>query len=504
MINFNVQNIINDTIFLEKNEINIIRSNILPYQIYNKSLNKLEKCIRRIIINNKIYGSGFLMALEKGDSPFYCLITNEHVISEDLIENEAEIIILYTEKEKLKIKLNKKERFIRNYGYLGIDATVIQIFPDKKEIKKKFFFKNNNLEILAKNNYEILKNKNVHILQYPGSKNILSYSQGEYVEIFNLNEFFHKASTQSGSSGSPIFVFYNDKIVIFGIHRGGKEDEKKNLGEFIYPIINSLKLDALFYKSKKFKGEVIKKNDKFIQQGELIIEKENEEKKNKKEKYIYVGELLNYSPNGKGILYQSIKYKGNKKKNRVKYCGDFVQGKYQGKGILYFDYKEKSYYEGEFNDNKRHGYGKYYLKNILKYEGEFKDDEYDGNGTIYYKDGSHYEGEFNKGKRNGEGIIFDKNNSILEKGEFEDGITPINGIIRQISQRQNLNELNNIFNQLFEAGRTILNIFGIEANFICENCGCYTDDHHLVEGSKWECHKCNSECENNCFLNILK
>jgi hypothetical protein len=108
MINFNVQNIINDTIFLEKNEINIIRSNILPYQIYNKSLNKLEKCIRRIIINNKIYGSGFLMALEKGDSPFYCLITNEHVISEDLIENEAEIIILYTEKEKLKIKLNKK------------------------------------------------------------------------------------------------------------------------------------------------------------------------------------------------------------------------------------------------------------------------------------------------------------------------------------------------------------------------------------------------------------
>ena len=91
----------------------------------------------------------------------------------------------------------------------------------------------------------------------------------------------------------------------------------------------------------------------------------------KKEKYIYVGELLNYSPNGKGILYQSIKYKGNKIKNRLKYCGDFVQGKYQGKGILYFDYKEKSYYEVEFNDNKRHGYGKYYLKNILKYEGEF-------------------------------------------------------------------------------------------------------------------------------------
>ena len=50
MINVSAQNIINDMIFLEKKEINIIRSNILPYQIYSKSLNKLEKCIRRIVI----------------------------------------------------------------------------------------------------------------------------------------------------------------------------------------------------------------------------------------------------------------------------------------------------------------------------------------------------------------------------------------------------------------------------------------------------------------------
>ncbi len=288
MINVSVQNIINDTIFLEKKEINIIRSNILPYQIYNKSLNKLEKCIRRIIINNKYYGTGFLMALEKGDTPFYCLITNEHVITEDLIESQAEIVILYTQKEKLRIKLNKKERFIRNYGYLGIDATVIQIFPEKKEIKKKYFFKNNNLEILARNNYEILKNKYVHILQYPGTENILSYSQGEYVGIFNINEFFHKASTQNGSSGSPIFVFCDNKIVIFGIHRGGKEKEQKNLGDFIYPIAHSLKINALFYKSKKFKGEVIKKNDTFIQKGELIIEKENEKKRKKKDMFMLV------------------------------------------------------------------------------------------------------------------------------------------------------------------------------------------------------------------------
>ena len=50
---------------------------------------------------------------------------------------------------------------------------------------------------------------------------------------------------------------------------------------------------------------------------------------------------------------------------------------------LYYKFKEKTYYEGEFKNNKRHGYGEYYLKNKLKYNGEFKDDEYDGRDNIF-------------------------------------------------------------------------------------------------------------------------
>ena len=67
-----------------------------------------------------------------------------HIISEDLIENNTEIEILYSQNtinEILKIKLNENERFIRNYGYLGVDATVIQIFPEKKETIKNVFSK---------------------------------------------------------------------------------------------------------------------------------------------------------------------------------------------------------------------------------------------------------------------------------------------------------------------------------------------------------------------------
>jgi len=492
MISYNGQNIVNDRIILEKNEANIIGSNILSYELYNKNLNKLQKSIRRIVINNKIFGTGFLMELEKDNAPFYCLITNEHVISEELIENKAEIKIFAqnNQREALKIELNQNERFIRNYGYLGIDAIAIEIFPEKNEINQDCFFKNDNIEKLSKDNYKILENKNIHILQYPGSGNELSISQGDYLGVYNINEFYHSASTESGSSGSPIFVFYDGQIIIFGIHRGGEEN--KNVGEFIYPLIYSLKINAIFDKSNRFKGEIIEKGNYCIQKGEFFLDEEKEKK--------YVGMLRKYKPNGKGTLY--IKGKRNNK-YKIKYYGDFVDGNFDGNGKIYYKYREISYYEGEFKDNKRHGYGKYYYKDKLKYEGEFKNDEYDGKGKIYYKDGSYYEGGFANGKKNGEGKIYDKTNHIIEEGEFENNIAPIIGMINQFTRKGNFNELNNTLNEIFSHGRAILKIFGIETRFTCENCGCSTDEHHLIGNSEWECHSCNKKCKNNCLRGLL-
>ena len=240
----------------------------------------------------------------------------------------------------------------------------------------------------------MLKDKSIHILQYPGSRNVLTFSQGDYLGIYNINEFFHSASTEPGSSGSPVFIFYEGKIVIFGIHRGKKENKK--LGDFIYPIILSLKINAFFDKSKLFKGEIIEEKDHCIQKGELKIKKG----------IIYIGELLRYKPNGKGTLYKcKERYK---KKYIIKYCGDFVNGNFEGNGKYFYNNKEKTYYEGEFKDNKRHGIGKYYIKNRLRYEGEFKDDEYDGQGIIYYQNKYYYKGGFAKGKLHGEGAIYKK------------------------------------------------------------------------------------------------
>ena len=343
-----------------------------------------------------------------------------------------------------------------------------------------------------------MEKNNIHILQYPGSGNKLSISQGAYLGIDNINEFYHSASTVPGSSGSPIFVFYDSTIIIFGIHRAGKEKENRNVGEFIYPLIHSLKINAYFEKTNIFKGEIIEENDHCIQKGELFIVKEKGKEKEKKIKY--VGMLKKYKPNGKGILYK--KCLGNNK-YKVKYCGDFVDGKFEGKGILYYKFKEKTYYEGEFKNNKRHGYGKYYLKAKLKYNGEFKNDEYDGKGTIYFLDGSYYQGGFTNGKKNGNGALYDNRNSIIEEGEFENNITPVNGMINQIAKKKSFKEIDDTINLFLSCGRPLLNLFGIETKFTCNNCGCSTDDHFYIGNSKWECRSCYKECKNNCMQGLL-
>ena len=99
---------------------------------------KVSKSICKIRIPNKV-GSGFLIKLYKENKPFYCIMTNEHVINKETIEGKNKIIVYYdNEFKRIEIELNKNERFIRDYQYMGIDVTIVEIL-DKDEINKEFF-----------------------------------------------------------------------------------------------------------------------------------------------------------------------------------------------------------------------------------------------------------------------------------------------------------------------------------------------------------------------------
>jgi hypothetical protein len=107
-----------------KNEELIMNSNIIQI---NNSIYDVCKSICKIIINSKV-ATGFLLKLYKRDEPFYCLMTNEHVITHDMVDNEEELEIFYdNQRRRNKIILNKEERFIRDYTFINIDAIVIEI-----------------------------------------------------------------------------------------------------------------------------------------------------------------------------------------------------------------------------------------------------------------------------------------------------------------------------------------------------------------------------------------
>ena len=87
-------------------------------------------------------------------------------------------------------------------------------------------------------------NKEIYIVQYPGG-NDLSYSEGKIKDVNNY-EITYDASTQTGSSGSPILL--KDTTEIIGIHKQGSNYKKENYGTLIYSFIQILN-----YKKKYLK-----------------------------------------------------------------------------------------------------------------------------------------------------------------------------------------------------------------------------------------------------------
>ena len=244
--------------------------------IMNSEIKKIDKWFCKVsksickIITSKNGGTGFLIKLYKGNKPFYCLMTNEHVILKEIIELKEKIEIYYdNEYERIEIELNKEERYIKDYKYMDIDVIIIEI---KKEdnINKDYFLLPN---IEYKNIKEEYENKVIYIPQYPEGCE-LSNSKGRIKEINNY-EFSNLASTKKGSSGSPIFL--EGTIKVIGIHKQGSKYNNENYGNFIYPIIESLKRD-LEYDKKNYCKDIYEgefKNEKREGYGKYIYESGN-------------------------------------------------------------------------------------------------------------------------------------------------------------------------------------------------------------------------------------
>ena len=341
------------------------------------------------IITEVQTGSGFFLKYSIDNKYFYCLMTNEHIITNDLIKYKKKITVYYdNEFKNININLNKEERYIQNFQEIdeNLDIAVVQILP-KDNIHKNYFL----LPELEINNFDELKTRDIYIPQYFLGEN-LTTSSGK-IKGINNNEFTHLASTTKGSSGSPILL--KGSINVFGIHKQGTSNGQHNYGNFIYPALDKIKE---YLQNKNKTGSNLKKSI-------IKIEYDNGE--------YYIGDLINDIPNGKGIMYYS--------NNTIKYEGDFKKGKFEGNGKLIFE--DGQSYVGEFLDGIKSGKGTEYYKNgTVKYEGSFINDKYEGEGKLIWENGEFYIGKFKDGAMDGKGIEYYKDGNIKYDGNFIKGV----------------------------------------------------------------------------------
>ena len=215
---------------------------ILDFSVY-KRITKFEKCVCKIKLfkgNNLLIKTATGLFCHIPSKNLNVLITNYHIINKDFLEQEKElkIYIEYDEMQEEKIINLKTERL--KYTDKILDATVIEILDEDLidnfiEVDEEFI-----------NNKKFI-NETVFNLQFPKGKQ-LKASFGKIIELTDEGrQFKYDVGTEDGSSGSPIILANEYKII--GMHRGTLKtqnnnytnyDTKENIGIYLDKIINSI------------------------------------------------------------------------------------------------------------------------------------------------------------------------------------------------------------------------------------------------------------------------
>jgi len=202
-------------------------------------LSQMENCICKIVKDNGEKGTGFFCSIPFPDKNnlLNTLITNNHILNENDIENDKCIkLIMYNrekkeeEEKEIRIDISRKKLTIKK-DKEGRDITIIEIKPNTDNINCFLEVDDKILELQC-------KRKSVYILHYPEDKRLVSY--GIMRDILNSAKIDHYCNTKDDSSGSPIFSLSNFKVI--GVHYGGSKNKnaKLNYGTFIKYAIKEL------------------------------------------------------------------------------------------------------------------------------------------------------------------------------------------------------------------------------------------------------------------------
>lgn len=386
---------------------NSMVSEPMPNKLQEEILKKgIKKTIGKIKIAN-INGTCFFLRIPilPNKEEVNVLLTNNHVINKTNLNKSFELEI---DGEK-KFFDNSKKRF--KYTNENYDFTIIEILPSDNI--------SHFLDIYDGESNDI-KGKRIYIQQYPQKnkfeeyKGILSNSWGDILSYYNSQYIFHSCSTYEGSSGSPLILVENHKVI--GLHRGsqntnanGKSNKQFNIGYYIKDIIKVINENNKNIKDKLGKNnykERIYKLFTFL---------------NNKKIYITISLLILFL----SIFYmffvkKKIKYKNGK----TKYFGYMLFGSRHGYGISFYQ-SGNIEYEGNWKNDNYNGLGKQYYddeEHTLKYEGKFDENGLKVNGTMYFSNGTKmYEGGILNELPQGKGKEFHDNGKVRFHGYFING-----------------------------------------------------------------------------------
>jgi len=199
----------------------------------------MKSSICLIKINNgggEVLGTGFFIKLPipSKEKPMYGLMTNNHVLDFESIKPGNVVSVCINEFKK-DIILNENN-FI--FSSELVDVTFIQL---NNNVISDIIFNNPYLKFLNPCFNSCNEKDIIYIFQYP--KGNLSYAKGRIHSISRFN-YFHTASTEEGSSGSPLL---NKNMEVIGIHKAGIENKKINLATK-FNVVNYA-IRALYNKS---------------------------------------------------------------------------------------------------------------------------------------------------------------------------------------------------------------------------------------------------------------
>ena len=198
---------------------------------------KAQKAICEIKLSNG-FGSGFFCKIpytENDNLLLPVLITNNHVLPRDLLQNKNDIKIVINNESKV-ISLNQRKVWTDE----KIDFTCIEIKENEDNIHTFYNLDDNVLDRNSSNDFYL--NKNVLIFAINQKDKQIGFSNGLIKK--NKDCFFaYTCNTYPGCSGGCIVNQFNNCVI--GIHRGEIETGREkiiNQGIFLKNVIRCIKI----------------------------------------------------------------------------------------------------------------------------------------------------------------------------------------------------------------------------------------------------------------------